>query len=207
MSVTTKRAARMIKSFAKKGLFFYAMFIMFLPGGITMGAETKELLITDFDSHVATNAWRVINDGVMGGISSSTWNITASGTALFSGTVSLENNGGFASARSPVSTYDLSAYTGITLRVKGDGKRYKLNLKTDAEFDSILYQTEFITEKDNWQIIKAAFSHFVPTYHGVMLSNAPALDTKAVRTFGVLIADKQKGSFRLEIDWMKAYRD
>jgi len=207
MSLTKKRAAQMIKSFAKKGLVFYAMFFMFLSGGITMGAETKELLITDFDSPVAANAWRVINDGVMGGISSSTWNITDSGTALFSGTVSLENNGGFASARSPVGTHDLSAYTGISLRVKGDGKRYKLNLKTDAEFDSILYQTEFITEKDNWQIIKVAFSRFVPTYHGVVLSNAPALDTKAVKTFGVLIADKQKGPFRLEIDWMKAYKD
>lgn len=197
----------MIKSFAKKGLFIYVMFFMFLSGGITMGAEIKELLITDFDSYGAANAWRVINDGVMGGISSSTWNMTDNGTALFSGTVSLENNGGFASARSPVGTYDLSSYTGISLRVKGDGKRYKLNLKTDAEFDSIVFQTEFITEKDNWQIIKAAFSRFVPTYHGVVLSNAPSLDTRVIKTFGVLIADKQKGPFRLEIDWIKAYKD
>ncbi len=201
------RPPQMITVFLKMGLLFYAMFFVFLSGRITMSAETQELLITDFDRLGAANSWRVINDGVMGGVSSSTWNITDQDTAVFSGTVSLDNNGGFASVRSQVGTYNLSIYTGIVLRVRGDGKRYKLNLKTDAQFDSILYQAEFTTEKDNWQIIKLAFASFVPTYHGVVLSNAPGLDTAAVRTFGFLIADKQRGPFRLEIDWIKAYRD
>ena len=191
----------------KKGLFFYTVFLIVLSGRIAMSAETGELLISNFDKPGEGKIWRVINDGVMGGISSSTWNITEKGAAVFAGNVSLENNGGFASVRSAVGTYDLSKYKGIVLRVKGDGKRYNLNLKTDAEFDSILYQAEFGTEKEKWQLIEIPFSRFAPTYHGFVPPDAPKLDTKEIRRFGFLIADKQKGPFRLEIAWIKAYRD
>ncbi len=197
----------MIKILVKKRLFFYAMFFIVLSGRIAMSAETGELLISNFDKPGEGNIWRVINDGVMGGISSSTWNITENGAAVFAGNVSLENNGGFASVRSAVGTYDLSKYKGIVLRVKADGKRYNLNLKTDAEFDSILYKAEFGTEKEKWQLIKIPFSSFSPTYHGFVPPDAPKLDTKEIRRFGFLIADKQQGPFRLEIAWIKAYRD
>jgi monofunctional biosynthetic peptidoglycan transglycosylase len=191
----------------KKGLFFYAMFFIVLSGRLAMGADSGELFISNFDKPGEGKIWRVINDGVMGGISSSTWNITENGAAVFAGNVSLENNCGFASVRSPVGTYDLSKYKGIALRIKGDGKRYNLNLKTDAEFDSILYQAEFETEKEKWQLIELPFSRFVPTYHGFVPPDAPKLDTKEIRRLGFLIADKQKGPFRLEIAWIKAYRD
>lgn len=197
----------MIAMLVKKGLFFYAMFFIVLSGRLAMGADSGELFISNFDKPGEGKIWRVINDGVMGGISSSTWNITENGAAVFAGNVSLENNGGFASVRSAVGTYDLSKYKGIALRIKGDGKRYNLNLKTDAEFDSILYQAEFETEKEKWQLIELPFSRFVPTYHGFVPPDAPKLDTKEIRRLGFLIADKQKGPFRLEIAWIKAYRD
>ena len=184
-----------------------AVLLIVILGGLVMAAEKNELLISNFDKPGEGKIWRVINDGVMGWISSSTWNITENGAAVFAGNVSLENNGGFASVRSAVGTYDLSKYKGIVLRIKGDGKRYNLNLKTDAEFDSILYQAEFGTEKEKWQLIKLPFSKFVPTYHGFVPPDAPKLDTKEIRRFGFLIADKQQGPFRLEIAWIKAYSD
>ena len=184
-----------------------AVLLIVILGGFVMAAEKNELLISNFDKPGEGKIWRVINDGVMGGISSSTWNITENSAAVFAGNVSLENNGGFASVRSAVGTYDLSKYKGIVLRVKGDGKRYNLNLKTDAEFDSILYKAEFGTEKEKWQLIKIPFSSFSPTYHGFAPPDAPKLNTKEIRRFGFLIADKQQGPFRLEIDWIKAYRD
>lgn len=172
-----------------------------------MAAEKGELTVFNFDKPGDENAWRTIDDVVMGGISSSTWKVTADGTAMFTGTVSLENNGGFSSVRSRAGSYDLSNYKGIALRVKGDGKQYKLNIKTDAQFDSIMYQGEFATEKGIWQIVKMPFAKFVATYHGAVLSDVPKLDIKSIRTFGFLIANKQKGPFQLEIDWIKAYSD
>ena len=43
--------------------------------------------------------WTIVNDGVMGGLSSSEIIETEEKTLIFSGLVSLENNGGFASVR------------------------------------------------------------------------------------------------------------
>ena len=56
---------------------------------------------TLFDFSTATNApaWQVVNDDVMGGVSTSRFSVT-NGVAVFRGEVSLENNGGFASVRS-----------------------------------------------------------------------------------------------------------
>lgn len=53
-----------------------------------------------FDSPDAAQQWQAVNDGVMGGISDGRFRITADQTMEFSGTLSLENNGGFASVRS-----------------------------------------------------------------------------------------------------------
>ena len=44
--------------------------------------------------------WTIVNDGVMGGVSDGRFRITADQTMEFFGTLSLENNGGFASVRS-----------------------------------------------------------------------------------------------------------
>lgn len=49
---------------------------------------------------------------------------------------------------------DLSAYDGIELRVKGDGQRYKLILRTSSEWDTVGYTASFDTVKDQWQTVR-----------------------------------------------------
>ena len=70
---------------------------------------------------------------------------TGDSPLVFVGEVSLDNNGGFASIRTAPQQHDLAGATGIVLRVRGDGKRYRVNLRTDATFDGIQYQAGFIT--------------------------------------------------------------
>jgi hypothetical protein len=53
----------------------------------------------DFTDPSATSAWHAIDDREMGGISRSTLPHDPAGHAAFEGTVSLEQNGGFASVR------------------------------------------------------------------------------------------------------------
>ncbi len=53
------------------------------------------LILFDFNSTTNINKWRIIDDGVMGGISSGNFKIDSDGNGVFYGTVSLENNGGF----------------------------------------------------------------------------------------------------------------
>jgi len=148
--------------------------------------------------------WRPINDGVMGGLSRSLLKITPAGTGLFEGEVSLANNGGFASVRARLGPVDLSGYQSLAARVRGDGKRYRLRLHTGAGVDGIAYQADFDTEAGEWQEIVLPFSSFEPTFRGRRLTDVEPLDTGNVQQIGLMIADKQAGAFRLELDWIRA---
>lgn len=67
--------------------------------------------------------WVSVNDGVMGGLSKGGAEMK-DGVMVFSGVLSLENNGGFSSVRTRGYEADLSGAKGIVLRVKGDGRTY-----------------------------------------------------------------------------------
>jgi hypothetical protein len=141
----------------------------------------------------------------MGGVSYSRFHYAGESIAVFSGTVSLKNSGGFASIRSIPSSYDLRRYSGLQLRVRGDGKRYKMNLKTEAALDGVQYQAVFETQRDVWTEIMIPFSKFVPMFRGVHAYDSPPLDTASICSFGFLISDKQEGPFRMDIDRISAH--
>jgi hypothetical protein len=167
----------------------------------TYAAAEKTL----FDFHSATNtaAWQVVNDDVMGGVSTSSFRLT-NGVAVFQGEVSLENNGGFASVRSLPASQDVSGCDAFVIRVRGDGRRYKFTARTDRNFDSAVYQSVFPTKKGEWEEHRLPMKKFVPTFRGRVLSSEPPLDPARVTSVGVLIADQQDGPFRLEIGWVHA---
>ena len=172
---------------------------------LTMNAQADGEKIL-FDFQVATNAavWQVVNDDVMGGVSTSRFEIASNSAGVFSGVVSLENNGGFASVRSSTPVQDLSDCTGFLLRLRGDGHRYKFTVRTEDGFDTPLYQHGFVTKRGEWEEQRLAFKDFIPTFHGRTLAGVPPLNPAKVLAVGVLIADKQEGPFRLEIGWVKA---
>jgi monofunctional biosynthetic peptidoglycan transglycosylase len=148
--------------------------------------------------------WFAIDDVVMGGVSRSTVRIE-NGRAVFTGVVSLEHGGGFASVRSQPGLCDLSDYTGIELTLRGDGRRYKLRLKTDPGFDGVNWETAFTTEAGARQITRFPFHDLAPVYRGKPVSGAPPFDPGRIATFGLLISDRQSGPFRLEIETVAAY--
>jgi monofunctional biosynthetic peptidoglycan transglycosylase len=165
--------------------------------------EPTGKLVVDF-ARTQPSSWRAVNDGVMGGLSQSRLRGTDAGTAVFMGVVSLENNGGFASVRTLLGEVDLSEYDGLAVRVLGDGKRYRLRLRTVDRFDGIAYQATFDTAEDVWQVVEIPFTSFLPTYRGQTPRDAPPLDISKIRQIGFMIADKQDGRFRLEIAWVRA---
>lgn len=168
-----------------------------------MHSSAAEKTVFEFTRPVATNAWTVVNDDVMGGVSSSSFKIM-NDTAVFSGLVSLENNGGFASARSLPSRHELAGSDALVIRARGDGQRYKLTVRTSTDSNSPVYQAAFTTVAGEWQVHRLPLKAFVPTFRGRVLVDEPPLDPARISSLGLMISDKQAGPFRLEMAWIKA---
>jgi NADH dehydrogenase [ubiquinone] 1 alpha subcomplex assembly factor 1 len=163
----------------------------------------NELVLFDFGQPDAV-PWLPIDDAVMGGVSHSEMRIE-NGRAVFAGVVSLDFGGGFASVRSNPGALDLSAFTGIEALLRGDGRRYKLILKSNAGLDGVNWQAPFQTRCDERQMVRIPFQDLAPVYRGSRVSNTPPFDALRIATFGFLISDKQAGLFRLEIESILAY--
>jgi NADH dehydrogenase [ubiquinone] 1 alpha subcomplex assembly factor 1 len=157
----------------------------------------------DFQNPPQPRTWEVVNDDVMGGVSTSQFQVLTNGAAVFSGTVRLENNGGFASVRSAPVRENLTGLSAFVLRVRGDGRRYKFSVRTGTDFNTPQYQCSFTTKQGEWEEHRLEFKEFVPTFRGRVLTDLPSLDPAKVNSAGFLISDKQAGPFRLEIAWIK----
>jgi len=152
-----------------------------------------------FDSAAAAAGWSAIDDRVMGGVSQSHLRFDAGGWAVFEGTVSLERNGGFASVRSKPCAFQLAGVSAFWLEVKGDGKRYKLNLRTDDAFDGVNYQVVFTPPAGQWLEIELPLAAFQATFRGRVVSTAEPLNPAHLRQVGLVIAERQSGSFSLAL--------
>jgi len=152
-----------------------------------------------FTAATKVNEWRIVNDGVMGGVSKSSLGLTVLGYGQFFGHVSLANNGGFASIQLNQSIKLTDEIKYVLLRVKGDGKAYEFRLKSQlTQPESYVHQ--FITTGD-WEIIKLPINDFYPQYFGRKL-NRPNFNFSSIAQLSFLISNKQEEDFRLLIDWI-----
>jgi hypothetical protein len=150
------------------------------------------------------NKWRIVNDGVMGGLSSSKVNVEDD-KIIFSGNVSLENNGGFASLRSPVKDYNFENFSGVEIKIKGDGKRYSISMKETTYFSGYFYTSSFETKKDEWIVAQIPFNQFKLYYFGKETNSTKKIPINNIKEISLLIGDKQEGSFNTVIDYIKLY--
>lgn len=153
----------------------------------------------DFSDPLAVDAWRAIDDRVMGGVSRSRLRHDPAGHAVFEGEVSLAQNGGFASVRSIPGERGQAGTTTCLIEARGVPRQFKLSLLTDDGFDSINYQAGFTTTGNDWQSISLPLSKFRASFRGREVPDAPALDPARIRQVGLLIAGRQAGPFALEI--------
>jgi hypothetical protein len=159
-----------------------------------------------FDRPESLAGWHAINDTVMGGVSDSRIGYDPAGHAVFSGTVSFANNGGFASVRGRVIEPCRDNIMACELTVRGDHKTYKLSLRVGPEFDGVSYQARFQAPPRDWTRIRLQVKDFLPSWRGRAVTDAPLLDPTKIQQIGFLIADRQEGPFRLEIRSIKALR-
>ncbi|MEL6223511.1 MAG: CIA30 family protein [Cyanobacteria bacterium J06627_8] len=182
-------------------------------------AETSmPRLIFDFrspDPNLDT-VWGAVDDVVMGGVSQSGFTHTEQG-ALFSGVVSTENSGGFASVRTRNfdPSLNLNDYTGIELRIRGDGNRYKFILRDETRWDGVGYSYSFDTEADAWMTVQIPFTTLIPVFRARTLSDGQQVDPSQIRAFQVMLSKFEydgalnptfePGAFQLLIETIRAY--
>jgi NADH dehydrogenase [ubiquinone] 1 alpha subcomplex assembly factor 1 len=157
----------------------------------------KSLILFDFSSTPDWSVWEIENDGVMGGISTSQLSRSKEGHAVFTGAVSLENNGGFASIQYHFPPRKISGYNKAVIRLKGDGKDYQFRIKADLS-ERAAYIYSFKTTGE-WQTIEIALNQMEPSYRGNKLRQ-PNFNTDQIQEIGFLIGNGRTEKFRLEIE-------
>jgi len=197
----------------KNFIICFSVLITFLLVNNVFAEEQQMSLKTDstrtifnFEDKGEIAQWVSINDNVMGGVSKGRASIWENNCLLFSGSTSLENNGGFASIRTFPGDFELGGYKGIRIRVKGDGRDYQFRVRTDKNLDGVAFKHEFKTVENTWQEIELPFESFLPTYRGKILKNVKPLNAGDIRRLGFLIADKKVGPFKLIVDEIVKFR-
>lgn len=158
--------------------------------------------LVDFGARAS--AFRPIDDRVMGGVSQSRMTASANGTGVFSGTLSRENNGGFASVRVAGLDLDLTEATHLVFRARGDGRTFKLRLHDDTRFDGVAFETRFDTVAGQWIDIELPIDGFRPVWRGRLVRDAPPLNRAAIVSVGLMVSDGQDGEFSLELEALTA---
>lgn len=153
--------------------------------------------------------WFCVNDTVMGGVSQSNVQQSDDGV-VFSGTLSLEQNGGFTSIRSQPSELSLDGTTGFRLRLRGDGRTYDFTARRDdVPIRGGSYRVPVQTVADEEVVVEVSLAQFTATTYGRPLASAPplALAPERIASVGFLLADKQPGPFSLTVLSIEPIRD
>jgi hypothetical protein len=154
-------------------------------------------IIFDFNKEADIQNWNIVNDDVMGGRSSSQFILNKEGFGVFEGRVSLENNGGFSSVRYQLDKTEVTTYTKIKIRLKGDGKNYQFRIKDNSR-NYYSYITSFPTTND-WQDLEIKLEDMYPSFRGRRL-NFPNFSHDFIEQVVFLIGNKKNESFKLLID-------
>ncbi|MGB0766123.1 MAG: CIA30 family protein [Phycisphaeraceae bacterium] len=192
----------MRRSLSIPNAFIRLLALTLSAGCFSAAAQSKSL--ADFSDHATSKSWYVVNDGVMGGLSRGAFELTHYHTLVFSGNLSLENNGGFSSIRTKDQNGLLAGYDAVRLRVKGDGRSYYLSLRDKRRAMASSHRFPIKTEAGEWIEVTAPLSSFYYTVFGRTVRDVK-LESDDVVSIGITLADKTPGPFRLEIAAVQAF--
>ena len=160
-----------------------------------------EVPLFDFDSTDSAEGWSVVNDTVMGGVSSGLVAVE-NGSLIFSGELSLDNNGGFASVRSPAIQPEWadawSVRSGPRIAVEGDGRTWTVEVRTDDPSGG--WVATLVTSRNSVTDVTLPWTSFAPVTRFLDPREAAVpLDPRRIASIAFYLVDGVEGSFRLGI--------
>ena len=165
--------------------------------------QAQSMILYDFADQSDVSDWFNQNDTVMGGVSDSatTW---VDGQLVFSGNLSLDNNGGFTSTFGPINDQLPTLMSGakaIVVTARGDGKTYLMQIRN---YDNTRYIQRFTTVADVEQDYVLPLADFESVdWRLSVIPNAAPIDTSTIGQLGFYLLDKQVGPFEIAISSIK----
>ena len=157
----------------------------------------------DFGKTKQGGNWSIINDGVMGGLSQGAA-ILEEDKVVFYGNISLANNGGFSSLKSPFRKTNLADFSFVEIRLKGKGQVFALTLETDQRYWRPYFKKNIAISGDDWETVRLDLNEFKAYSFGRNLNrNLTKEDLAEVLRVGITTNSKKEGPFDLEIDYIQ----
>jgi uncharacterized surface protein with fasciclin (FAS1) repeats len=173
-------------------------------GRHSLFASEKE--VASFGNDNAMKIWTSVNDGVMGGVSKGGFKRSEQGTMIFSGELSLANNGGFASVRMKETELALGGTDTLVVKARGDGRTYWVDLRFADQMGASSYRAFLPTTAGEWKETRLAYADFKLQAFGRELPFKP-INPASIASVGFTLADKKEGPFALEVEYVKAIAD
>lgn len=148
--------------------------------------------------------WQALHDQVMGGRSQGTARpLARAGNepahVLFSGKISTDNGGGFASFRLSLPTPAvLGAAQTALLTLRGDGGPFKLCLHRQNDWEGVQWQADFLAP-EIWTALILPLSMFDPRRRGRPMSERPLAPADTLLQIGLMTLRDVPGPFRLAV--------
>lgn len=161
---------------------------------------------TDADIRGKSTASISYNDETKTGVFEGVLDLTVDDEAA---RVAMLTKSGYAAIRFPgfAKPMDLQQYDCFRIRAKGDGRVYVLNIvpfERYMEEEWRMFQVPLVTKAGVWQTTTIPFGALMSSYRGKIDENHGLYFGQEVLSVGILMAQRQAGPFRLELDWLKA---
>ncbi|KAK9474864.1 complex I intermediate-associated protein 30-domain-containing protein [Dipodascopsis tothii] len=99
--------------------------------------------------------------------------------------------------------WDWQSLSHVALRVKGDRRKYFVNIQADTALPTEIYQHRlFLNSPGEWETVVIPIDDFLLTNWGIV-ENIVTMNKSRVRTIGIGILDRRYGPFSLYVDWIK----
>lgn len=151
--------------------------------------------------------WVMISDNIMGGVTKSKLQYTQNSLVL-TGTISLDNYGGFSSVKTRFKNIDLSQYKGLKIRCKSSGQKFAFTLEDSQNWTLPNYKGDFFNSIENeWEWITLYFKDFKEYQIGEATGNdLPSSILYKILRLGIITTEKKEGPFMIEVDCIEFFK-
>ena len=178
-------------------------FFCFLSLLLMSTSSSSDTLKIDFGIGKNGQNWRTVNDGVMGGLSRGVLKYEKD-FVHYEGKISLDNNGGFSSFRSPYQNFDLSEYKSLKLRYRLKGMDFAFTMALDQRFYMPNFKQDVPNTDFKWNTIELPIDNFKKHRMGYKIGGSPSTkELDRVIRIGFISNEKREAPFEFEIDYIE----